>query len=76
MDRYDHAVDIWSLGVVGFEMRYGRHPWKLARNPWRDDNEDCESLRRAFSEEYEEAMDLLARDASTAESSQRYIHRE
>lgn len=76
MEPYDHSVDIWSMGVIGFELTYGRHPWRFARNPWRSDRQDCESLRPDFNKRYEEAIDLLTRDASTAEPSRQHIQRE
>ena len=73
MENYDHTVDVWSLGVIGYELMYGYHPWRMALNPWRNDKEDCEKLRPKFDQKYEEATDILTRDASTAEPSRRYI---
>jgi len=26
LNPYDHSVDIWGLGCVGYELTYGRHP--------------------------------------------------
>lgn len=73
---YDHAIDIWSLGVIGFELTYGRHPWRFARNPWRDDRKDCERLRPEFAKRYDEAIGMLIRDAGTAEPCLQRIQRE
>jgi serine/threonine protein kinase len=32
---YDHAVDVWAAGVVGYELLYGYHLWQRSSNPWR-----------------------------------------
>ncbi|KAL8407616.1 hypothetical protein RB594_006442 [Gaeumannomyces avenae] len=78
MEEYDHSVDIWSLGVIGYELTYGHHPWKLACNPWHDDVKKSEDLRPAFHKKYQDAMDRLARDfqaaTSTSMPSQRFLH--
>lgn len=75
LEAHDHLVDIWSLGVIGYELTYGYHPWRFALNPWRDDKKECGELRPLFHQSYQEAMDILARDFRSAKSSQQHIHR-
>jgi serine/threonine protein kinase len=76
MESYGHAVDIWSLGVIGFELTYGFHPWTFAHNPWRDDRRECKDLRPEFDEAYKDAIKALTRDASEPEPSDQHIQRE
>jgi tRNA A-37 threonylcarbamoyl transferase component Bud32 len=56
---YTQLVDAWALGVTGFELAYGYHPWPLAKNPWRF-GKTHEELRPRFHELYEEAMACLS----------------
>ncbi|KAK3337153.1 kinase-like domain-containing protein [Cercophora scortea] len=74
IEPYDHLTDIWSLGVIGYELTYAHHPWRFALNPWRDDKKECEDLRPAFRERYQEAIDTLDRDSRSPGDSQRHIH--
>ncbi|KAL8313033.1 hypothetical protein RB593_007307 [Gaeumannomyces tritici] len=73
MENYDYAVDIWGLGIVGFQLTYGRHPWRFARNPWRHDRKGDGDLRRDFMARYDEAMDMLASHAREAQPSPDHI---
>ncbi|KAK2873806.1 hypothetical protein FQN49_002052 [Arthroderma sp. PD_2] len=55
LQAHDHLIDVWSLGVIGFELLYGYHPWKLAVNPWRLGNR-FEVLRPTFQSQYRKAV--------------------
>ncbi|KAM5448274.1 hypothetical protein McanCB49686_007235 [Microsporum canis] len=35
LQNHDHSIDVWSMGIIGFELLYGYRPWKIAVNPWR-----------------------------------------
>ncbi|KAF7861352.1 hypothetical protein EAF04_007917 [Stromatinia cepivora] len=59
--RYTQKINVWSLGIVGFELIYGYHPWSLVKNPWRI-GRDFERLRPSFNDSYEDAMSLLCTD--------------
>ncbi|KAI1312871.1 kinase-like domain-containing protein [Xylaria venustula] len=76
LEYYDRSVDIWAMGVIGYELCYGRHPWKFSRNPWRG-GEENEELRRVFQEHYDRAIDELTSDYESASKSpvDGYIHR-
>ena len=58
---YDHTVDTWAAGVVGYYFFFGKHPWMLARNPWRSGNE---YLRPFFGKLYDNAMQVLSESES------------
>ncbi|KAF2969142.1 hypothetical protein GQX73_g4381 [Xylaria multiplex] len=72
---YDHSIDIWSMGIILFELTYGCHPWKFSINPWRD-GEDNEKLRPSFWKSYQNAIDKMAKDYKNARASpaRGYIH--
>ncbi|TLS23446.1 uncharacterized protein PpBr36_05785 [Pyricularia pennisetigena] len=61
MESYDRSIDIWSLGVIGYEITYGHPPWKQPQNAWRKDR--CNSLREAFHKQYDETITKLAYDS-------------
>jgi hypothetical protein len=61
MDEYGHGIDVWPMGIIGYELTYGLHPLKLAVNPWRRGNE-YERLRPTWKEKYEKAIDLASAD--------------
>jgi serine/threonine protein kinase len=61
MSVYDHAVDVWPMGVMGFELTYGHHPFMFAANPWRP-GEKHEQMRPAFHQRYRQAIDMLSND--------------
>lgn len=69
MQGYDHLADIWGMGVIGYELTYGHHPWQFAINPWRP-GKSHEQLRQPFNLKYEKAMALLSDDHQRAISSQ------
>ncbi|KAI4141430.1 MAG: hypothetical protein L6R39_005332 [Caloplaca ligustica] len=65
MQPYGSAIDIWSMGVIGYELVYGRQPWSTRRNPWREGNEN---LRPGFSARYNMVCSqLLAADSDSIE---------
>jgi serine/threonine protein kinase len=55
---YDHAVDMWAMGIIGYELLFGYHPWKFKYNPWRR-GPAYEPLRTEFQNKYQEAMERL-----------------
>ncbi|KAK4999203.1 serine/threonine protein kinase [Elasticomyces elasticus] len=38
-DTFNESIDVWALGVVGYELLVGSHPWMMAQNPWRTGGE-------------------------------------
>jgi serine/threonine protein kinase len=65
MHAYNQLVDIWSLGVVGYELTYRQAPWRPRINPWRPGAEH-EALRPMFKEQYNKAMSSITRDIDEA----------
>jgi serine/threonine protein kinase len=74
LQAYDQSVDIWAMGIIGYELIYGHHPWKFSSNPWRHEDEN-EKMRPAFHQRYQEAIDQMTNDYQSASRPQRYIHR-
>ena len=76
LEGFDSTADIWALGVIGYELTYGHHPWRLAQNPWRE-GAKYEKLRPTFNELYEKAINRLKRHSQMARESPSsgYIHR-
>lgn len=68
LERYDHSIDIWSMGIILFELTYGYHPWKFSINPWRN-GEDNEKLRPSFRKSYQSTIDKMVRDYDSARAS-------
>ena len=68
MSAYDHAVDVWSMGIIGYELTYGCHPFRLAVNPWRP-GQSFESVRPIFQRLYRQTILSLIDDGN------RYINR-
>jgi serine/threonine protein kinase len=77
LEDYDHSINIWSMGIILFELTYNYHPWKYAINPWRDGKTN-EALRPSFRESYQNAIDRMVRDYRNVGVSppKGYIHRE
>ncbi|KAK3349739.1 kinase-like domain-containing protein [Lasiosphaeria hispida] len=75
LEDYDHSIDIWSMGIILFELTYNYHPWKYAINPWRDGKTN-EALRPSFQKSYQNAIDKMVRDYRNARVSpaKGYIH--
>ncbi|KAK3903423.1 kinase-like domain-containing protein [Staphylotrichum tortipilum] len=75
LQPYNHSVDIWVMGIIGYEVTYGHHPFKFLLNPWRK-GEEHEKLRPVFEKKYQEAIERLAADCKGARESPTagYIH--
>lgn len=75
LEEYDHAIDIWAMGIILYELTYGDHPWKFTPNPWHKAKE-CEKLRLAFQKTYQIAIDTTGRDYNMARrsSATKFIH--
>lgn len=58
MQGHSSEVDIWSMGIMLFELVYGYHPWKFSDNPWRPGSR-YEKLRPQFHKKYREAMEQI-----------------
>jgi serine/threonine protein kinase len=56
MQPYDARVDVWAMGVVGFQLKFGFHPWKLSVNPWKP---GASYLRPLFEHKYTKAVRLM-----------------
>lgn len=69
-ERFDHFSDVWSMGIVGFELMYVGHPWEFTKNPWRREMYEGEhrSERQSWEIKYRAAMDRIGkeRDAMNA----------
>ncbi|TKA70468.1 hypothetical protein B0A49_11648 [Cryomyces minteri] len=64
-ELFNESVDVWALGVVGYELMTGSHPWMMAQNPWR---EDKEQLRLRWEDKYRTTMrELQEADDGTIE---------
>ena len=80
MTEYDHSIDMWPMGCLGFELTYGYHPLKFAVNPWRL-GEEYEAIRSAFHKKYYEVISRLLADYNqyakrkTADRNPYFIHR-
>jgi serine/threonine protein kinase len=61
LQPYNELVDIWPMGVIGYELLYERHPWRLAKNPWRTGLEH-RALIPSFHERYEKTITKLKED--------------
>jgi serine/threonine protein kinase len=77
LEAYDLSIDIWSMGVILYELTYNCHPWKFSINPWRD-GKGNKALRDSFRKSYQNAIARMARDYKSAFASptKGYIHRE
>ncbi|KAI9737400.1 MAG: hypothetical protein M1834_009554 [Cirrosporium novae-zelandiae] len=60
MQGYNCLVDVWAMGIIGYELACGNHPWKFFINPWRS-GADSESLRPTFHAMYRESIDRIRR---------------
>ena len=67
MQGHGSEVDVWSMGIVLFELMYGYHPWKFSSNPWRPGG-IYENLRPQFNQKYREAMDQVRRSSDVPQS--------
>ncbi len=57
LEYCSYDSDVWAVGVTGYELHYGSHPWKLADNPWRADKPT--SLRDEWFSMYERAISVM-----------------
>ena len=32
LENYNHSIDIWSMGIILFELTYNYYPWKFSIN--------------------------------------------
>ncbi|KAM5445809.1 hypothetical protein MaudCBS49596_007098 [Microsporum audouinii] len=64
LQNHDHSIDVWSMGIIGFEFLYGYHPWKIAFNPWRP-GEKFETLRRTFHDGYRQSVEQMEKHNNT-----------
>ncbi|KAI0548073.1 kinase-like domain-containing protein [Xylaria curta] len=73
MRCWDHSIDIWSMGVILYQLTYPRHPWELKINPWR---EEYVEYRPRFMAAYREAIHKMDRDyrSACASPTEGYIH--
>ncbi|KAI0443400.1 kinase-like domain-containing protein [Xylaria telfairii] len=63
MSDWDQLADVWSVGCIGFELAYGRHPFKFTHNPWRRDTfSKNQASISSFKKMYQEAIDKLSAD--------------
>jgi serine/threonine protein kinase len=53
IQNYDYLVDVWSMGVVLYEITYEYHPWKFDLNPLSPGNEN---MRPTFHSKYSDAL--------------------
>lgn len=76
LEDYDHSIDIWSMGIILFELTYNYHPWKYAINPWCNGKAN-EALRPSFEKSYQDAIQKMVTDCRSARQSptEGYIHR-
>jgi serine/threonine protein kinase len=58
MKDYGSLVDMWSAGIVLFQMIYNYRPWDLTQNPFRNDKPNPD-LRFRFEEKYNSVMNRL-----------------
>ncbi|KAL9621083.1 MAG: hypothetical protein Q9160_004468 [Pyrenula sp. 1 TL-2023] len=58
LTRFDHFADVWSMGVVGYELTYGEHPWLFSLNPWRMEKkrDELRDLRTHWRAKYAKAI--------------------
>lgn len=63
LEYCSYDSDVWAVGVTGYELRYGPHPWKLAENPWRADKP--KSLRDEWLLMYESAISVMQKGISS-----------
>jgi serine/threonine protein kinase len=62
MDEFGHGADVWPMGVIGYELTYGHHPFLFSANPWRGGYQ-YEKLRPSWREKYGKAIDRLSQHA-------------
>lgn len=57
LEYQSYTSDVWAVAVVGYELRYGQHPWNFAANVWRP--EASEVLRTKWLAKYEHGIARL-----------------
>jgi serine/threonine protein kinase len=56
---YDKSIDIWSMGILLYQLTYGTHPLDFRTNPWRH---TYQHLQVNFHDRYTAMLDILSPD--------------
>ncbi|KAH8662667.1 kinase-like domain-containing protein [Ilyonectria robusta] len=59
LQQFNFSTDVWAVGVTALWMLYGRHPWQLSINPWRQ-GQEFENKRQLFHRQYEDVTGWIA----------------
>ena len=63
LEYCSYDSDVWAVGVTGYELHYGSHPWRMAENPWRANKP--RSLRDEWLLMYESAISVMQKGTSS-----------
>ena len=77
--EYGLDVDVWSLGLIGYELTYGPHPCRTTSNPWRRGASNAVARQNQFRQKHRVAIDTLIggyTKSILASDVGPYIHRE
>ena len=76
LEQLDASADIWSMGLVAFQLLYDDHPWRMYRegNPWRhprlyEPKDKVLELRKQFHGFYDKAVRTI-QDSEAMKSSE------
>lgn len=63
VDLWGFSADIWALGVIGYELSFGNHPWAFSEHPYQPggphNQQYLADLRRRYSEKYQQGIHKL-----------------